>query len=165
MTRDEFWKLIETARAKDADEPEEGLRAALEPLTAAEVTSFQQHFDELFGSAYRWNLWGAAYQIEGGCSDDGFTDFRYGLISLGRRVFEAALKNPDSLADVDDDITNEAFGYVAGQVHEGKTKDELERTLAQPTEPVGEQWDFDDDAENARRLPRLHAKANGVGDE
>jgi hypothetical protein len=35
--------------------------------------------------------------INGGMSDDGFTDFRYWLISRGRDVYERALADPDSL--------------------------------------------------------------------
>ncbi len=50
-------------------------------------------------------------------------DFRYGLISRGRSVFERALADPDSLADVADDTTdgfipNEDFGYVAQRVYQ-----------------------------------------------
>ena len=32
---------------------------------------------------YRWDMWAAAYLIGGGCSDDGFIDFRAGLIAQG----------------------------------------------------------------------------------
>jgi hypothetical protein len=42
-------------------------------------------------------LWAAAYLIEGGC-DDGFMDFRAGLMLQGRTAFEAAVADPDSLA-------------------------------------------------------------------
>jgi hypothetical protein len=157
MTRDQFWSHIESARRLNAGTPEEGLREILSSLPASEVASFQQHFDELFDGAYRWDLWGAAYLIGGGCSDDGFTDFRYGLISEGRRIYEAALKNPDSLVEVDDEISNEAFGYVAMEVYEEKGGREMERR-GMGTDPIGEEWDFDDAQENRRRLPKLFAK-------
>jgi hypothetical protein len=38
--------------------------------------------------------------IEDGCSEDCFRDFRSYLISLGREAYEAALRDPDSLAPV-----------------------------------------------------------------
>jgi hypothetical protein len=49
--------------------------------------------------------------MNGGCSDDGFDYFRGWLISQGRTVFEAALENPDSLADVVPDDAEADFGF------------------------------------------------------
>jgi hypothetical protein len=49
--------------------------------------------------SYRWDLWGAAYLINGGCSDDGFDYFRGWLLSQGRAIWQATLADPDSLAD------------------------------------------------------------------
>lgn len=130
---------------------------ALEP---SEIVSYQEHFDRQMISAYRWELWAAAYIIDGGCSDDGFTDFRYGLISRGREVFEAAVANPDSLAEIsDDEFRNESFGYVANSVYESQTGECLPRRQAkQPSEPAGEDWDFDDEELCEQKLPRLWAK-------
>jgi hypothetical protein len=105
MDRDEFWRHIDAARLRNPDSYEIGLRSQLEPLSVAEIASFRDHFDQLFDTAYRWGLWGAAYLIEGGCSDDGFTDFRYGLIALGQPIFEAALAKPESLIEIDDAIS------------------------------------------------------------
>jgi hypothetical protein len=158
MNREQFWTLIEGARRESADAPEEGLRVALGPLSAVELVSFQRHFDELVGAAYHWKLWGAAYLMDGGCSDDGFIDFRYGLISLGRSVYDAVLVDPDSLVTVDDEIPNESFGYVASELYSQMEEGEMERSGAHPPEPIGEEWDFDDEAENQRRLPKLHAQ-------
>jgi hypothetical protein len=47
---------------------------------------------------YRYDLWAAAYLIGGGCSDDGFIDFRAGLIAQGRDWYHKAAASPDSLA-------------------------------------------------------------------
>ena len=53
--------------------------------------------------AYQYGLWTAASVIErGGCTDDGFMDFRQWLVGQGRGVYMAALKDPDSLADAPD---------------------------------------------------------------
>jgi hypothetical protein len=166
MTIDEFWSLLEGL--PPGEDAEEELRKRLAPLDAGEIAEFQAHFDAQHARAYAWLLWGAATIIDGGCSDDGFIDFRYGLISRGRRVFEDALADPDSLADVasrDDDtgyIPNEGIGYVAAEVHEEKTGNEIpRRECDEPPDPTGEEWDFDDEALCAKRLPRLWAKFGG----
>lgn len=152
-----FWDIIEPG--KDEEAPEESLRCRLEALQPGELVWFQEHFDALHAAAYRWDIWGAAYLLEGGCSDDGFIDFRYALISLGREVYEAALANADSLADVPI-VPNEIFGYVAGEVYEEVTRQEMPRqALAQPHEPEGQRWDFDNAEECARRLPRLAVRS------
>ena len=117
--------------------------------------------------AYTWKLWGAAYMIGGGCSDDGFIDFRYGLIAKGQTVFEAAVRDPDSLVQLGTciEIENEAFGYVAQTVYEDKTGDQIVRANASPKEgSMGEKWDFDNNAENAQQLPCLAALHLGEGD-
>jgi hypothetical protein len=156
MNRDEFWTLIEEGH--EADEPAALVRRELEHLTAEELIAYQNHFEQLFADAYRWDLWGAAYIIESGCSDDGFTDFRYALISRGRAAYEAALKDPDSLADANI-VSDELFGYVAFDVYSDKTGTEMPRnSRLQPKMPIGEEWNFDDATENRRRLPRLWEK-------
>jgi hypothetical protein len=155
MTRDDFWVLIEKANADEA-----AMERALAVLEPHEIESFQSHFDDLFAEAYRWDLWGAAYIMEGGCSDDGFTDFRYGLIALGRMRFEKALRKPDSLVEVDDMIANESFGYAARNAYEKSTGREMPYPAASShrADPDGNQWDFDDEDANRRRLPRLTDK-------
>lgn len=153
-----FWALIE--RGKDAEEPEKILATELKKLSAIDLIAFQKHFDRLFSEAYRWDLWGAAYLIGGGCSDDGFMDFRYGLISMGRDIFQAALEDPDSLVNIepDADIDNEMFGYVAQKIYEELTNEDLpfNDETAGSSDPIGEEWDFDNEAENAKRLPKLN---------
>ena len=158
MDRNAFWTIVEQARNEDPEQPEESLREILQQLPQESIAAFQKHFDQLFVEAYRWDLWGAAYLIGGGCSDDGFADFRYGLISAGRKIYEAAISNPDSLADVDIDLDNELYGYVATEVYEEKGDGEMPRTHDDRPEPLGEEWDFDDESENQARLPRLSKK-------
>jgi len=159
MNTNEFWDVLEPG--KKSDKPETSLRSELQKLSAEEIQSFQTHFDELFDKAYRWDLWGAAYVIHGGCSDDGFIDFRYALLSSGKEVFGKALENPDSLADLGEkmqQLDNEEFGYVAAEVYEKKTGSAIARI--QSTDPegnMGEEWDFDDETEVERRLPKICA--------
>jgi hypothetical protein len=161
MTRDQFWTIVD--QVKGAKEPEVAIAKLLRKLTPPELLSYQEHFDTLFREAYRWNLWGAAYIMGGGCSDDGFIDFRYGLIAMGREMYESALEDPDSLAQhrIEGEISNELFGYAATEAYEELTGEEDMPRMAppkRPPKPSGEEWDFDDRKENARRLPRLWAK-------
>src|SRR5262245_9527951 len=103
MPADKFWQIIERAAESDHDPDahEKALHAALHELTLEEITSFEVAFRRYLNKAYTWNLWGAAYVIHGGCSDDGFEYFRRWLVTRGRDVYEAALANPDSLAQLD----------------------------------------------------------------
>ena len=161
MTKEQFWKLV--GQVKKTKKPEVAIANLLRKLTPSELISYQEHFDTLDRQAYRWDLWGAAYIIGGGCSDDGFIDFRYGLIAKGQEIYESALANPDSLASfaIQGEISNELFGYVAQEVYEDMTgEDEMPRLPPpkKPPKPLGEEWDFDDAEQNAHRLPKLWAK-------
>lgn len=159
MDKETFWELLE---GLDPETAGGELAARLDALEAEVIAAFQHHFDEEHARGYTWPLWGAAYLMEGGCSDDGFEYFRYGLISRGRKIFESALADPDSLAvllDEDDFLSNEEFGYVAREVYENKTGNEIPRDGAgHPADPAGEDWDFDDEELCAARLPKLWAK-------
>ena len=91
---------VHEASKGDMDRKCELLRDRLAGFSKEEVTAFSDHFDQAWGDAYTWELWGAAYVIQGGCSDDSFSDFRATLISLGREVYSKALADPESLADL-----------------------------------------------------------------
>lgn len=159
MDAGQFWSIIE--QIKDSEEPEDDIIPLLQKLSSEELVSFQTHFDTFVENAYKWDLWAAAYVINGGCSDDCFLDFRYGLISKGKEVYEAALENADNLADYDleEELFNEVFGYVAMEVYEERTEEEMPRKpSAEPEIPMGKEWDFEDDEENKKYLPRLCQK-------
>lgn len=158
MNIDTFWALIEPI--KNAIEPEIEIAKQLQSLDPAELEAYQTHFDHLKNQANRWDLWGAAYMIGGGCSDDSFIDFRYGLIAKGRDIYEKAVQDPDSLADLGDDleIENESFGYVAQEIYTAKTGKDMPRNSAGLSAyDMGEEWDFEDKEENLKRIPRLTA--------
>ncbi len=156
MEIDDFWAIVDVG--KDSEEPEVAVHAELLRHKPDEIVAYQRHFDRLVVKAYRWDLWGAAYISEGGCSDDGFIDFRYALISRGRDVYERALEDPDSIVDADV-ASNEDFGYIASDAYEELTGEEMPRDdIEWPDEPIGEEWDFDLASENERRLPRLWAR-------
>lgn len=162
MAPQEFWNLLEGLDPEDAADE---LAARLRQLPPSTVAQFNVHFDRAHQQAYRWLLWGAAYLVDGGCSDDGFIDFRNGLILRGHAFYERVLQDPDSLADLladDDYLPNEDVGYVAGRVYEEKAGERIPEPAPAPYgDPAGEAWGFDDPDLCAQRLPRLWARYGG----
>jgi hypothetical protein len=162
-----FWDIIAFCCGHDASEEEwdDALVEQLARLAPLDMARFDNRFTSLTDAAYRVDLWGAAYLINGGASDDGFYYFCCWLVGMGKTVYEAALASPDNLADhVEPDEEREAEIYsVACRAYEratGKSAEEyyaLRDKIAPPSTHAlqGEDWDFDDDDEVRRRLPRL----------
>ena len=166
MERDQFWEIIDrTSRADGLDQPD-ALREELDLLPWHEVVAFQAGFNEATRAAQTYDLFAAANLINGPCSTEGFRDFRVWLVGRGHRVYEAAIGNPDSLADVLDGDAVDGFGLagVAVRVYEAKTgmsdfPQRVERAQQElpggPPVPAGTNWDFNDPAALRERLPGL----------
>jgi hypothetical protein len=183
-----FWNIIDTSRQKAREIPlqsgqdfidihEQTLAEILRTLPPAEIASFRDRFWSLHRHAYRWDLWAAAYWLCAGCSDDGFTDFRSCLISLGKDLYYRILADPDTLADIVDlpdtpYMQAEGFQYIASRVYEEVTGEEIpeeewpesEGDYNAPHEPAGERIDHDDDEVMRRHFPKLVAKYPDMGD-
>ena len=186
MDEDRFWEIIEESRRRAlrdlrprrdfTDLQIDALTELLGSLSPEEVVGFDRRFDEYHFLAYRWDLWGAAYWIGGGCGDDGFTDFRATLIGLGRELYFRSLDDPDSLSDLVGRPETpcsqyEGLQYVAGRVYEKLTGTREMPARGRrrgpaphlPPEPQGEEWDFGDREEFRRRFPRLVARLPDMG--
>jgi Protein of unknown function (DUF4240) len=161
MTRDDFWALIDSSRSSDdLYEQTEVIQTVLSKRTVADIVAFQRHMTDLLTSSYTWKLWGAAYLINGGCSDDGFDYFRGWLILQGQSIFNQVLADPDFLADVpglEEEVEFEEILYVAQSVHESITGNEFPDIPINNPE-LGEGWDFENDGEMKERYPKLFAK-------
>lgn len=180
MDTDEFWNIVETARSNTTDDLpfHEALVDLLARRSPLDILRYQERFEALRSAVYRWDVWAAAYLIGGGCSDDSFMDFRAGLIAQGREWYERAAAAPDNLADHpeviseaadfgDEALFNEDANYCAAEAYERITGDReafyeawkeyrAAHPDSDPTEPdMGEDFDFDDESEMRRRLPRL----------
>jgi hypothetical protein len=86
MNRAAFWGLIESARAEadnDTERQSELLEERLSELPPRQIVRFQQIRRQMDERAYTWDIWGTAFVIDDGCSDDCFRDFRAYLISPG----------------------------------------------------------------------------------
>src|SRR5690606_33566865 len=125
-------------------------------LSPEEIVQFDRFVQERLRDAYRGDLWGIAYIMNRGCSDDGFDYFCGWLIAMGRKHYEAALDNPENAANGvspdDEPFEHEAVWYVAARAWEektGKTYDDYAKLAPQVTRTlIGELFDeetvFDD---------------------
>ena len=147
MDEDGFWGIIETADRESGtgmDEKSEALKRAIGRLPETEASGFSELFDEKMDRAYTYPLWGAAYIMHGGCSDDTFADFRACLISRGRPQFEHAVADPDSLADEAFDRDAwfyEGYQYAVADGVEAAAGSRPPCKHPLPKEPAGEPWD------------------------
>ncbi len=167
MTKQEFWEVVDTLSADGARDPaiqEARLEQALREMDAERIADFDGIFRSHMIRAFTWDLWGAAYLLLGGCSDDGFMDFRATLIAQGQNIFEAALANPDSLLDFhhkhpDFEWNYEGLLYVPAVVYEAKAPEsQLNGPGVSAGEPAGMRWEEDEGLPGLRpRMPRLHA--------
>ena len=164
MNFEEFWKIIDTVKVgtdTNMDAKTEALTKRLQSMDTEAVLSFSHIFDSLMDKAYTWDLWAAAYIIQGGCSDDGFMDFRSSLISMGKEVYEQVVSSPEKLADISPSIVNclsfEGFAYPSTTVYKDKSGELPQRSTPCPIEPTGEPWEEDEDILQAK-YPKLWGK-------
>lgn len=108
MDQSDFWALIEKARA-DCLEHERWPRGsqigkALTPhlaqLPLDQIVAFQHLLSQATQRVNTWEICAACYLICGYLSDDGFTDFKAGLVGLGGAAFDRVTAAPDDLADL-----------------------------------------------------------------
>ena len=134
MDEEQFWAIVQTAvdeAGNDEDEYLEVVKRELSKLSLKEMIGFRLRTDKLLYDSYTSEMWCAGYLMNGGCSDDGFEYFRLWVISRGRKVYEAAMANPDNLIDyIDDDAEMdffefELFWYVALEAFEEAVVAEL----------------------------------------
>ncbi len=173
MNVEQFWAIVERVHAASPDDMEVKctlLAKELRQLQLDELKSFDDHFGDCFFRAYTWNVWGAAFVICNGCGDDSFMDFRFTLISLGRKPFETALADADSLGQFDinpDWAQYEGYQYVSSKIYKELGGEEPEcdcpecrpagspKNKTHPKEPAGIpfiEWEM------SSRFPKLAAK-------
>jgi Protein of unknown function (DUF4240) len=99
----EFWELIDEARAEVAHvahwpsgmQVGETIRRRLGRLEPVQILEFDLWIRGQAAMADRWAFGAACYLFCGYVSEDGFGEFRYGLVGLGRTDFHAVLTDPD----------------------------------------------------------------------
>ncbi|MFE4976135.1 DUF4240 domain-containing protein [Kitasatospora sp. NPDC056651] len=178
MDTQQFWNLIEEARAQ-VPAPDNGDAVARRAATllalrpTEEIVAAQQILWNLMAESYKAPLWGAAYMINGGCSDDLFDYFRGWLITQGRATFESVIADPDRLAGLPAvrsfaadgiDIECEETLSIAWDAYQEVTGKELPDgafTIQYPALDPNWGFDFADGDQLSRRLPCLAALYSG----
>lgn len=159
-----LWPLIAEARRVSTDCCEVTARATTlaAALPPAEIVTVHQQLQRALHDSYQPRMLAAAHLMTGGCSDDGFDYFRCWLVTCGQEVFDAAMTNPDTLAD---QLRPSWLGYecenalyIASTAHQQATGRLLpaEAWLRKIPEMEWES-DLDDKAALRRDLPRLAA--------
>lgn len=163
MDEAKFWSLIERSRevsGGDLNEQLDVLVRLLTQLPADEIKGFDKTLHDLMGRSYTNELWAACYILNGGCSDDSFDYFRAWLIAQGKEVYDNALRDPETLADLDlsdsdEDRDFESLMYAAWTAYENSTGSEF------PMEPRESAWtltgDGWDEAVVDEKYPKLTA--------
>jgi hypothetical protein len=160
MDTSQFWKLIERSKVESGGvchEQVDALTRILLELPAEEIEGFDAIFYRFHAQAYRNDVWAAAYIMNGGCSDDGFIDFRSWLIGQGEAIYTAALRDPESLVSVVESMHERTRGgaplygyecqhlaYAAHNAYEQKTGHEMPQGSGSMPELVGEDWEDED---------------------
>lgn len=170
MRTDDFWAVIARATADRPTSPAEVAKRAAADLATGdpeEIVAWGRHLDKVMVASGTEDLWAAAYLINGGCSDEGFDSFRGWLIAHGRETVARSVKSPDSLAEMpavrsaaDSGAVFEAGEVlsIAAEAYALATGAELPAGGRPVTRPdAADLWDFDDEEEMQRRLPRLAA--------
>lgn len=179
MGEDQFWAIIEKAGAvrkgratRDEDELCEALSKELSRLDAGQVRAFADLLGQRLRDACTWDLWGAAYVMMGGCSDDMFVYFRSWLVAQGRATFEGALRNADSalaalnVEEPDMECELESLTYAVDEVLEDQNEGDDEPPMVNDkAEPTGTPFDEEDQDALMERYPKLAAMYWGDGED
>jgi hypothetical protein len=168
MRTDDFWAVIARATADRPASPADVAKRAAADLATRdpeEIVAWGRHLDKVMVASGTEDLWAAAYLINGGCSDEGFDNFRGWLIAHGREAVARSVKSPDSLAEMPAVRAAAESGAVfeagevltvAAEAYAQATGSEMPAGEQPVTRPdAGDLWDFDNEEEMQRRLPKL----------
>ncbi len=135
MNETKFWEIIETAAIR-SDEDFDELISIIENdlllLSKEEVIDFECILRKKIIEADHFNVMMAQRIIDGHVNDDIYLNFRCWLITLGKDIFENAIKDPDYLSDYVNTDTFPDFEdllYVAGNVFSKITGNEEDESI------------------------------------
>jgi hypothetical protein len=176
MERARFWPMVEAAKEASGGDVRRQAALLIErlvqlPLSA--VIEFQRTLEAVHAESFRADLWDAAAVItqweshdDFFCSEDSFFMFRGWLVAQGRQVYDAAITDPDSLADypeLGDDLPwGEVLWGVAMDAYTERTGEEMPGLAGWPGELIDDgasPWrSVHGKRELQRRYPRLWAR-------
>lgn len=159
-----FWRLISDSNAVADAVPEiqvKHLTRLLKGLSVAEIMAFDRIFRRFHSRADTWDLWAAACIIGNGCTPAEFAEFRNWLIASGQRVYENAMVDAQSLAEVltplHGTVRLEEIAYAAENAWVEQTGRPFEEFTTDILPLPASEARTADEAELALRLPRLWA--------
>jgi hypothetical protein len=157
-----FWNLIEGAR--QAGDFIITLTANLEDLPAKDIIAFENTLQRKLVEAYAFPVLAANFIIQSYVSDDVFEGFRAWLIRQGRKRFESAVTDPETICDwlerdEVDDIDGESMLLVAQYAYEEYgVEEEFAAQIKYPHKPALKQEWPENKAGYQKQWPRLVAK-------
>ena len=138
MDQETLWRIVGYAKAESNDQVDRTAGVVTELLVEQSINTILAFDRVLFGlvaQAYSAPLWAAAYIINYGTTDAGFDNFVGWLIAKGMEVYDAALANADSLAeivDLDETAECESMLYVAQYAYERRMGREMPTRSRRP---------------------------------
>ena len=164
MDEVEFWKLIDKSRAAANNNYQTqitSLKTILLTLESSDIIKFDNTFTGLLAASYDYQLWGASFVINGGCSDDCFEYFRQYLIGHGKEKFYKTIKDPESCVSwikSEEEDNWEGLQYSAMQAYKQKTGKEIPKTYQPKFELKGKPFD---EETVMKQFPKLAKKFMG----
>ena len=128
INRDTFWALLDRAAdvcGPDLSVEDEWLADQIRTMEPQQALRFHHIAQGYMQLSDKYGLWSAARLMSECCidTDCSFADFRGWLIAQGKESYLTALKDPDSLADLEPygGCTFDSLYFVGRSIYEGKT--------------------------------------------
>ncbi|MBD3882340.1 DUF4240 domain-containing protein [Phormidium tenue FACHB-886] len=149
MTEAQFWEIIELSRKGGCESQGNRLQAILFERSPQEIVAFDRCLRQKLIESYRWDLWGVAYLINGGCSEDGFVYFRGWLIAQGQQAYKAILADPQRILEFltgdEEELECEALLHASSNTYEDVMGEAMPTSeITEPIAPTGEPWQPED---------------------
>ena len=135
MSIDNFWRIIDgtTEGGPERKVQYDRLVGELSRLDdPTDILRFAIRFYPELRRSDTEEISAASDIMHGEVSDDLFTYFRLWIMSKGRRVYEAAINDPDTLATLEDDRTDqptfwfETFSYAESEAYKNVTGNDID---------------------------------------
>ena len=145
MTEEVFWELLEESASQESSS--DVLEKVLSRFSTANISAFARLFSKKLKQLSTWDIWGAAYVVKGGCSDDSFAYFRAWIIGQGKSFFHDMIDAPDvTLATHGRQVTShyedECLLYVSERAFQSRSLADSSAARIRTEYSVrGKEWD------------------------
>jgi hypothetical protein len=151
----DLWSMVATASERSRIQVQfcSKFNVMVDDIPRTHKPRIRKQVVDALKQANTWDLWAAAYIMNGGCSDDGFLYFRCWLIAQGKEVFEKVRDNAELLGELKLRFPEEDGAFEM----ESLISDLFEELPGGVTgkAPSGRRWDIEDESEQRKRLPKI----------